>query len=245
MLSTKRTIITIFNPQDPNDILKTDLHAILTHEENLEYQKMDPIPKKDFVAGRIALREALACFAKMKSKSFSLQVKISYRKSGKPFLVGAKNPEISISHSNGYGAALVSESKYIAIDIEKIKARNINTIEYILSKEEQGLIKTKITDEILTVFWTMKEAIMKAVGIGLVSPHLIVLESFLLYDDTYIANFMYQSSHAAEIEFWTTRTILVDRYAISVAYSRKLHESIIFDWTFKTGLQTPEHLSIS
>lgn len=246
MLPPQKTIITIFNPQSIGDTSETDLLKFLSRDEGKKYQKLNNISRKDFVAGRVALVEALAIFENRKNTIFSQSAtKINYHESGKPFLKGNQNLEISISHSDGWGAALVSDSKCVAIDIEKIKPRNISMIEYVLSKKEQGLIKTKITDEILTVFWTMKESVMKALETGLMSPHLIVLESFLLYDNKYIANFMCQSNQTTEIQFWTTKTILVDKYAISVVYPHKLHESIIFDWTIKTGLQPTKQMSVS
>ncbi len=245
MLLPQTTTIIIFNPQGTGDILETHLQKFLTKEEKFKYQKMDQISRKDFAAGRVALGEALANFTKTKSISLVSKIKINYEKLGKPFFEGNKDLEISISHSSGWGAALVSNSKYVAIDIEKIKRRNTSTIKYVLSEKEQNLIKTKITDEILTIFWTMKESIMKALGIGLISPNFIVLESFLLYDNIYIANFRYHSNQTTEIRSWTTKTALVDNYAISVVYPYKLHESIIFDWNIKIGLQTTKQMSIS
>lgn len=242
-----KTIITIFNSQSIDNILKTDLKKSLIDEEQDKYKKFDKISRKDFAAGRVALRESLASFKKIQNlMSLPLDIKVNYEESGKPFLERNKKLEISISHSNGWGAALVSNFKFVAIDIEKIKSRDTSLIDYVLSKKERGLIKVEITDEILSVCWTMKEAIMKALGIGLILHHIIALESFLLYDSGYIANFMYQGKQTkTDIQFWTVKSILVDKYAISIAYPYKLHESIIFDWNIKIGLQPTKKMSDS
>jgi 4'-phosphopantetheinyl transferase len=69
----------------------------------------------------------------------------------------------SISHKPKYVAAVVSKDK-IGIDIEEMKPRSESLFAYVVSDEEWEL-KEKSWDTFFR-YWTAKEAILKAIGIG-------------------------------------------------------------------------------
>jgi 4'-phosphopantetheinyl transferase len=69
----------------------------------------------------------------------------------------------SISHKPKYVAAVVSKDK-VGIDIEEMKPRSESLFAYVVSDEEWEL-KEKSWDTFFR-YWTAKEAILKAIGIG-------------------------------------------------------------------------------
>lgn len=91
--------------------------------------------------------------------------KIAYFQSGKPYLVDEGALNISISHTKGYAALLLSPLKYVGIDIEQkseriIKVRN----RFMHSKEEAQLSKQKGEEStLLLLHWCAKESLFKAI----------------------------------------------------------------------------------
>lgn len=89
---------------------------------------------------------------------------ISYRENGAPFLVD--DPlNISISHTKGYAAVMLSSQQPVGIDIEyhserihRIKSRFLSEADY----EETGTFLD--TDDLL-VFWSAKETAYKMIGL--------------------------------------------------------------------------------
>lgn len=71
----------------------------------------------------------------------------------------------SVSHKPRYVAAVVSTDK-IGIDIEEVKPRGESVLSYVATKEEWDLCGGKSWDAFFR-YWTAKEAVLKAVGIGL------------------------------------------------------------------------------
>ncbi len=79
----------------------------------------------------------------------------------------------SISHSNNFFAVGISERELIGIDIEAQRSFNTNTIKFFFAGKEFIVIKSIIENinncslnEAALLLWTIKEAFLKAIGIG-------------------------------------------------------------------------------
>ena len=82
---------------------------------------------------------------------------------GKPFL--ANHPHhISLSHSNGYAAVMVSKTRKVGIDIEVIKTKIERVQSKFLSNDELRFIDEKNRINKLYVCWCAKEALYKLNG---------------------------------------------------------------------------------
>ena len=93
----------------------------------------------------------------------NLNYKIRYNKFGKPSINSALN--ISISHSKEIAAIVFSNNKRIGLDIQ-IKERKILKIQNkFLNKSEILNIGVDPNVDILTMIWTSKESIFKAIGL--------------------------------------------------------------------------------
>jgi len=71
----------------------------------------------------------------------------------------------SVSHKPKYVAAVISNDR-IGIDIEEIKPRSQSLFDYVASGEEWELSQDKSWDTLFR-YWTAKEAVLKAIGIGI------------------------------------------------------------------------------
>lgn len=97
------------------------------------------------------------------SKPFSY----CYSQNGKPSLLNENGPYISLTHSDLYSAAVVSNVP-VGIDIEKVKDYNQKIVDRFFTQEDK--LRIQLTDEthkneIFFKMWTFKEAIAKALDI--------------------------------------------------------------------------------
>ena len=92
---------------------------------------------------------------------------ITYDLDGKPILNSEFN--ISISHSHEIAALVVSNKKIIGLDVQFKESKILNIQNKFLNKFEKLNIGDDPSIDILTMIWTSKESIYKAIGIKGVS----------------------------------------------------------------------------
>jgi len=91
---------------------------------------------------------------------------------GRPFLAG-RRPHFNISHSEGLGALAISYDAPVGVDVEAIRPIEEGDIAWALSPTERERLAQKgAADQLETFFrfWTLKEAFMKATGLGVALP---------------------------------------------------------------------------
>ncbi|HTN20110.1 MAG TPA: 4'-phosphopantetheinyl transferase superfamily protein [Pelobium sp.] len=82
---------------------------------------------------------------------------------GKPFLVNHPH-HISLSHSYGYAAVMVSKTRKVGIDVEIIKSKIERVQNKFLADDELMFINSEHKIEHLYVCWCAKEALYKLNG---------------------------------------------------------------------------------
>ena len=93
----------------------------------------------------------------------NLNYKIRYNKFGKPSINSTLN--ISISHSKEIAAIVFSNNKRIGLDIQKKEKKILKIQNKFLNKSEILNIGVDPNVDILTMIWTSKESIFKAIGL--------------------------------------------------------------------------------
>lgn len=91
---------------------------------------------------------------------------LKYNNYGKPFFVNS-NVNFSISHSSEIVTCALVENYVIGIDIEKIVNINLNDYLDYMTFNEKNKVDKKCRNYAFFVYWTQKEAVLKAVGKGL------------------------------------------------------------------------------
>ena len=120
-------------------------------EKNLLKLKKSNILKEQFLATRKLL--ALE----------NTDYKITYDNNGKPLLNSKYN--ISISHSHEITAIAISDNSKIGLDVQLNENKIFNIQDKFLNPSEKLNIGESPSLKILTMIWTSKESIYKAVGI--------------------------------------------------------------------------------
>jgi 4'-phosphopantetheinyl transferase len=126
--------------------------------------------RRDYVAAHALLRRALA----FSTGSAPEELVFERDALGKPFLAQAEQVlprDFSLSHSAGLVACAISAAHAIGIDVEAINgAIDVSRIaaRYFTVDEATALMRCPVEDRAWRFFelWTLKEALLKAAGIG-------------------------------------------------------------------------------
>lgn len=107
--------------------------------------------RSEWLATRLLVKELLGHGAQ-----------IEYDDAGKPFIVGI--PSLSISHTDGYVAVILSYDSPVGIDIER-RNRNMGvTYRRFMNEQERAGLREKNRNDMMLVHWTAKEALFKITG---------------------------------------------------------------------------------
>lgn len=110
--------------------------------------------KKEWLAVRVLTKELVG-----------EETPIMYRPNGAPYLP-EKDFHISISHTKGYVAVILSDQEPVGIDIEYRAERILKIRDKFLSKEENQAIDIEHEVEHLLLYWCAKETLFKIIGQG-------------------------------------------------------------------------------
>ncbi len=133
-----------------------------------------PQRQADRIAGRVAAKRAIASLT---GASFE-RIHIARAPSGEPLvrLDGAPGPRVSITHSGGRAMAVASWRGKLGLDLEQVRARHPAFAEEWFSVTEQARFGNDPAK--LTMAWAAKEAVLKALGLGMAgNPREIEVEA--------------------------------------------------------------------
>jgi len=114
------------------------------------------------------LREAL----RLRCVEYSEVTPIAKNKMGKPSLAERPDINYNLSHAEGITACMVSDYE-CGIDCEKVRDFRQNVIRRVFSENEKKMFEGTPDEEKNLLFfrlWTLKEAYVKAIGIGVSYP---------------------------------------------------------------------------
>lgn len=152
--------------------LKKSAHLFL-HRQEMMYFSTLKYPKRQlsYLLGHFVAKQAIASCTKHIALNEML---IEYGIFNFPLIVGAVNRlNVTYSHSSHYGIALTyPETCPIGIDLEQINVDKTIVIASQLTDEEKRLIQNldEPQENLLTLVWTIKEALSKALRTGMMSP---------------------------------------------------------------------------
>ena len=170
-------------------------------EKNLLKLKKNNILREQF----LATRKVLA----LENSDY----KITYNNNGKPSLNSKYN--ISISHSHEIAAVAISDNSKIGLDVQLKESKIFNIKNKFLNKYEKSNIGDDPTVDILTMVWTSKESIYKAVGLkGISFSKNIKIDKVIEKDKIGIG---YYINGTEKVKF-DLKFFYVDEYTICFAY---------------------------
>ena len=144
-----------------NDKTKIKLWKVMMGELNTKELNSDEKNLLELKKSNI-LREQFLATRKLLALENS-NYKIIYDINGKPSL--NSNYNISISHSHEIAAIAISDNSKIGLDVQLKESKILNIQNKFLNKSEKLNISDDPSVDILTMIWTSKESIYKAVGL--------------------------------------------------------------------------------
>jgi 4'-phosphopantetheinyl transferase len=196
----------IINEKTKIKLWKIMLGEINTKELNSDEKNLLELKKSNI------LREQFLATRKLLSLENS-DYKITYHINGKPLLNSIYN--ISISHSHEIAAVAISDNSNIGIDVQLKKNKILNIKNKFLNKSEKSNIGDDPTVDILTMVWTSKESIYKAIGQkGISFSENIKIDKVIEKDKTGIG---YYINGTEKVKF-DLKFFYVDEYTICYAY---------------------------
>ena len=148
------------------------IFSLLNDDEILLWKKFKSKKRKDeWLLGRFAAKSIIRDRLALKNlEEVSLNeiriISSPNLKPGSSLISG----DLSISHSENLAVAVVANKTnfMVGVDIEKTRKVSEKVYRYFLTNSEVKLLKQNKDGNILaTIFWTFKEAALKALGIGL------------------------------------------------------------------------------
>ena len=146
----------IINEKTKIKLWKVILGELVPEELNNDEIKLFKLKKSNI------LREQFLATRKILALENSDYI-ITYDPDGKPSLNSEFN--ISISHSHEIAALVLSNNRKIGLDVQLKESKILNIQNKFLNKFEKLNIEDDPSIDILTMLWTSKESIYKAVGL--------------------------------------------------------------------------------
>jgi phosphopantetheinyl transferase len=159
------------------------MRRYLNAGERAEYQRRNPRAQRQWLLGRVALKDAVRgwLWGHGHGPIFPAEIGVTNQPTGRPVVSGpfAEALSVSVAHSGSLGAALVvpaaEEPAGVGIDVERIPDRVDAALEpTALVETERALLDrlgggdpNQLRTAWLTRFWAAKEAVAKAEGTGL------------------------------------------------------------------------------
>lgn len=120
-----------------------------------------------YVGSHVALRHILAAYTQMPAR----QLSFTRGRWGKPGLMSSPELHFNLSHSRGYAVIVVALEGPVGIDLEDMSPpAPFDVVPTICTLAEQELLARTDKDrrdDVFYALWTRKEALAKAMGLGL------------------------------------------------------------------------------
>ena len=115
-----------------------------------------------------AMAYLLLCEGLRKEYGIDELPEFGYGPYGKPFIVGHTDIHFNLSHCQE-GAICVLSDRPVGVDIESLDAYQANLVKHTMNFRERVRIRCAARPDIEFVrLWTMKEAVLKCSGVGLI-----------------------------------------------------------------------------
>jgi len=195
----------IINDKTKIKLWKVTIGELNTKELNSDEKKLLKLKKNNILREQfLATRKVLA----LENSDY----KISYNNNGKPSLNAKYN--ISISHSHEIAALVISDNSKIGLDVQLNENKIFNIQDKFLNPSEKLNIGENPSLKILTMIWTSKESIYKAVGLkGISFSDNIKIEKVVEEDKTGIG---YYTNGSEKVKF-DLKFFYLDEYTICYA----------------------------
>jgi phosphopantetheinyl transferase (holo-ACP synthase) len=209
--------------------------AVQQHEPRLLQQLLSPAEqeyfqrfkymkrKKEWLGGRLAVKAALLiCFSAPDQALTSFT--ILPNKHGRPLIEEVPaclsfletKPNISLSHNDDFAVALAHSQGICGLDLQEISTKLAGLTSYFAQDAELQLLAEQAgcdEDTRLTMLWTVKEALKKA----LLHDQSVIFSETELHELTRLNEFLWRFTCSVQGQPQSVRVHLLHPYVLSIA----------------------------
>jgi len=171
-LALKKNEVHLWRLNLENSYCVPEWDQVLSPEEVVRAKRfIIPEKRKQFIAAHILLHMILSAYMQNSAQD----IRLDYQPGGKPILwhtLASENIQFSLTHSNQWMLAAISRRIPLGIDLEHLEL--IKEKKWILEnlfaeddRERYQHLSPHEQDETLIRVWTLKEAVLKSVGLGI------------------------------------------------------------------------------
>ncbi|MBN4075661.1 MAG: hypothetical protein COA71_09705 [SAR86 cluster bacterium] len=214
--------------QITDQALLDEYQALLNPEEQKRFERfVFPKHKKQFLIARVLLRSVLGQYLKQPPESL-IFARNAY---GKPRLASFEKSlpiSFNLSHTNGLSVLAVSQGNDLGVDAEYLtrKVDIMKLADRYFSKQEYSELEAldvRAFDERFFKLWTLKEAYIKACGMGLAIP--LRDFSFSFSSNEIAVNFAEERDDKSELwQFW--QFVYKSKFQLALAQKLKKKEPL-------------------
>lgn len=199
--------------------------SCLSATELDRFESLNARARVDFLAGRVALKEALRRSLGCTDLD-PLRICVENDESGRPTLIHHPHLHCSLAHSHGWGVGAVAR-RPLGVDVERIRPRSGSLLGHIADAAEIDLVAggTARDPELLVTLWTLKEAVLKGIGTGLqVAPRDVRI---CAYDNRIFTLEVRSGNNHGR---WSVQNMKIEDMMISVALKGHYEEPLRISW---------------
>jgi 4'-phosphopantetheinyl transferase len=209
--------------------IEDDSPSVLAHDERARAERFrSSRDRARWISARVALRQILTEYTGMMAAEFQL----IYGVHGKPALVGESSLRFNLAHTGERAALAVAWDREVGIDLEPIDlGLDVLSLLAVACSQTEGAriaaLAPVARPEAFLTCWTLKEAYLKGIGVGL-SRDPRTVEIALLPDDWAIVTDLLAET---EDSHWSVR--LLDPgsgWVAAVAAPGQLRSISMHDW---------------
>ena len=151
------------------DALEDEVPSVLSHDERLRAERLRcPRDRARWTCARVALRRILTGYTRM----MPAELQLTLGTHGKPALVGEPSLRFNLAYAGGRAALAVARNRDVGIDLEPIDpGLDVWPLLAVSCSQEEAARITALAPiarpEAFLTYWTIKEAYLKGIGVGL------------------------------------------------------------------------------
>lgn len=171
----------------------------------------------DFLVGHAALKFAGREYLWKDSLAEPGEVIIRKKDDGRPFIEFHNDLFCSIAHSRSWGIGAIAPRR-IGVDVERVGPRERSVLGYIADSQEVDHVRNYFGPAIdeITVIWTIKESVMKGLGLGLcLNPKQVRITNKISSDGVEV------KVPGSGSPFWQVKSFCLGGYYFSIAYEKE------------------------
>lgn len=177
----------VFAREEWSDLVSRDvvMRNHLGSQERAEYERQTPRSRRQWLLGRIAIKDAVRnlLWSEGESEVFPAEIQVANAPSGAPLVTGRygrslDGVKVSVAHTGHVAVAIARRNvRGVGIDIETVSPLDVNAVALAFTPREQALLDGwsrtgQIARQTLEIaYWAAKEATGKAHGTGVTNPH--------------------------------------------------------------------------